>query len=171
LKLFGHELKATRKLALTPGRALELLPEAELPEDLQWAKANPRVADAIARWTAAVEKEGAKVISPKARKHIIKALNNWQGELMPLDISWVDNEIASLEGEDRAIARLAIVVGKASYRITEEMVQDVLGEAKDEQRFIRILAWSSFSAARRFSRILVQKINAAKVLSIGERAA
>ena len=60
--------------------------------------------------------------------------------------------------DDEAIARLSIVVGKASYRVTEKMVLDVLGEDGDEARFIRILAWSSFSAARRFARIVASRI-------------
>jgi AhpD family alkylhydroperoxidase len=164
LKIFGNELESTRKLSLEPGRALSLLPKAELPADLQWAKSNPRVADAIARWTATAEQEGAKVISPKVRRQVIHSLNKWNGEMMPLDSSWIEQDIAGLEGQDKAIARLAIVVGKASYRVTNDMVNDVLGNDKDEERFIRILAWSSFSAARRFSQIVVQKIQTGRHL-------
>ncbi|MDX1401629.1 MAG: carboxymuconolactone decarboxylase family protein, partial [Kiloniellales bacterium] len=41
LRLFGLVLRATRKLSLQPGRALPLLPPALLPEDMDWAKANP----------------------------------------------------------------------------------------------------------------------------------
>ena len=35
---------------------------------------------------------------------------------------------------------------------------EVLGEDKDEERFIRILAWSSSVAARRFAEIVSQRI-------------
>lgn len=158
LRLFGHELKATRQAPLIPGRALELLPLAELPSDMQWAKSNPRIADAVSRWSNTVENEGAKVISSKARKIITNSLNQWNNETMPIDSKWIDQETEELYGEDKIIARLAIVLAKAPYRVTERMVTDVLGGDGDEERFIRILAWSSFSAARRFAQIVAQKI-------------
>jgi hypothetical protein len=162
LKLFGSELEVTRQVALEPGRALALLPEAELPADMQWARRNPRVADAVARYAAAVEREGAKAISTHAKSVILASLDKWNGEQMPLDGLWIDEDIGSLSGEDRAIARLAIVLAKASYRVTEDMVTDVLGDNGDEERFIRILAWSSSVAARRFADIIVGKIEVGK---------
>ena len=81
---------------------------------------------------------------------------------MPLDGRWVDDDLGTLVGEERAIARLAIVVAKASYRVTDAMVADVLGEARDEARFIRILAWASFTAARRFARVVARKAGVAE---------
>jgi AhpD family alkylhydroperoxidase len=158
LRMFGSELKVTRQVPLEPGRALSLLPPAELPEDMQWASANPRVADALSRYTAAVEREGSKVIPPAAREVVIDTLARWGGEDMPLDNRWIDDDLGSLSGQERAIARLAIVVGKASYRITEQMVEDVLGPDRDEARFVRILAWSTFAAARRFAQITADRV-------------
>jgi AhpD family alkylhydroperoxidase len=160
VRLFGSELKVTRQAALEPGRALHLLPKAELPVDLQWARANPRVADALARYAATVEREGAKVISERARTAVLASLRRWNGETMPLDGRWVDEDIKALTGEDRAIARLAILLAKASYRITDQVVAEAMGTGGDEQRFVRILAWSAFAGARRFSQIVIQKIEA-----------
>ncbi|TDG12847.1 hypothetical protein E2F43_14910 [Seongchinamella unica] len=158
LRLFGSELEVTRQVELEPGRALPLLPEAELPSDMEWARPNPRVADAVARYAAAIETEGAKEISAPVRSAVTASLKRWNGETMPLDGRWIDEDIESLSGEDRAIARLAIVLAKASYRVTDDMVRDVLGDSADEERFIRILAWSSSAAARRFAEIIVSKI-------------
>ena len=158
LRLFGNELKVTRRLALLPGRALSLLPAAELPADMQWARSNPRVADAMARWTAAVEREAEKVISPEARRAVIDSLASWHGEQMPLSGKWIEEAVVGLSEEDAVIARFAIVVGKASYRITDQSVADVMGEAADEERFIRILAWSSFTAARRVAQIVAARV-------------
>ena len=162
LRLFGSELEVTRQVTLEPGRALPLLPEAELPADMKWATPNPRVADAVARYAAAVDREGARAISASARRAIIASLKNWNGETMPLDAGWIEQDIESLSGEDRAIARLAIVLAKASYRVTDDMISDVLGEKADQIRFIRILAWSSSAAARRFAEIIVAKIEIAQ---------
>ena len=138
------------------------IPPAELPADMRWAEPNPRVADAVARWAATVEREGARVIPARVRKVVSDALSTWEGEPMPLDGRWVDDDLGTLVGEERAIARLAIVVAKASYRVTDAMVVDVLGEARDEARFIRILAWASFTAARRFARVVARKAGVAE---------
>ena len=165
LRLFGSELEVTRRVPLIPGRALSLLPPADLPEDMQWARSNPRVADAVSRWTAAVEREAAKVISPRVRKAVADSLRDWRGEKMPLSGEWIDQDVEDLSGDDAAVARLAIVLAKASYRITEKMVADVMGESRDEPRFIRILAWSSFTAARRFAQAIAEQVeeNASRV--------
>lgn len=153
LRLFGAELAATRRVPLEPGRALPLLPEAPLPADLAWAKPNPRVADALARWAATVEREAAPAIPPRAKQAVETALQSWQGEQMPLSRAWVDAEVDGLDGADLAIARLAIVLAKAPYQVDETMAEAVLGADGDEARFVRILAWASFAGARRFTTI------------------
>ena len=150
LRIFGSELEVTRRIQLEHGRALPLLPAAPLPEDMHWAKANARVADAVSRWTAAVEREAAGVVSPEVKRVVAASLKNWHGERMPLSRSWVNAEVEGLSGSDRAIARLAIVLAKAPYQVDEKMVEAVLGDDRDEARFIRILAWASLTGARRF---------------------
>ncbi len=157
LRLFGTELEVTRQLELEHGRALPLLPPAKLHEDMQWAKSNPRVADALARYAAAVEREAEGVISDSARNAVEASLQNWQGEQMPISRSWVNADINGLEGANRAIAKLAIVLAKAPYQVDEKMVEAVLGYGRDEERFIRILAWASFTGARRFVQLVTER--------------
>ena len=79
-------------------------------------------------------------------------------DLYGADFEWIDEAVRDLHGEDAAIARLAIVLAKASYRITDKMVAEVMGESRDEERFIRILAWSSFTAARRFAALVAEQV-------------
>lgn len=157
LRMFGLELEVTRKLALEHGRALPLLPAAKLPADMQWAQSNPRVADALSRYAAAVEREAKGVISDDVRRVVEASLQKWQGEQMPISRSWVNADIEGLEGADQAIAKLAIVLAKAPYQVDEKMAEDVLGEDGDEERFIRILAWASFTGSRRFVQIAVDR--------------
>ncbi len=157
LRLFGSELEVTRGIPLEPGRALSLLPPAPLPEDLSWASPNPRVADALARWTATVERESAGVISPEVRRTVEASLSGWSGEQMPISRSWVEAELEGLDGDDRAIAQLAIVLAKAPYQVDEKLAEAVLGQERDEARFVRILAWSSFVGARHFIRWVCEK--------------
>jgi hypothetical protein len=156
LRLFGGELRATHVERLTPGRALSLLPPASLPTDMRWATPNPRIADALARWTGVVEREASSVISPAVADLVFRNLQNWTGELMPISRSWVDAEVSALTGQDRAIARLALVLAKAPYQVDGTLVEDVCKEDRGEERFIRILAWASFSGARRFAQRIAE---------------
>lgn len=154
LRIFGGQLVATRAVPLAPGRALHLLPSAELPSDLAWAKSNPRVADALSRWSATVEREAAKAVSEDVKSVVTASLTAWQGERMPLSRSWVDAETGKLSGADRDIARLAIVLAKAPYQVDEKMAEAVLRHAVTEAQFVRILAWASFTGARRFTNLV-----------------
>ena len=148
LRLFGGELKATHRHALEPGRTLHLLPEAELPDDMQWARPNPRIAAAVSRWAAAVERESEKVVPERTRQIVHDSLKQWQGEQMPISRSWVEQEVDGLEGNERAIARLALVIAKASYQTDDNLVAEVRESNPEQERFLRILAWSTFTAAR-----------------------
>lgn len=148
LRLFGAELRATHIHPLEPGRSLPLLPEAELPDDMQWARPNPRIASAVSRWAAAVERESEKVVPERTRQLVHDSLKQWQGEPMPISRNWVEQEVDGLEGNERAIARLALVVAKASYQTDDKLVADVIEHNPEQQQFLRILAWSSFTAAR-----------------------
>jgi len=156
LRLFGGELRATHVVRLTPGRALSLLPPASLPADMRWATPHPRIADTLARWTAVVEREASSVVSPAVQDLVVRNLQDWNGELMPISRNWVDIETSALTGRDRAIAQLALVLAKAPYQVDEPLVEEVLSEDRCEERFIRILAWSSFSSARRFAQRIAQ---------------
>ena len=79
LRLFAGELKATQAERLAPGRALSLLPPHPLPADMRWATQNPRIADAIARWTGVVEREASSVVSPAVRELVVHNLQDWNG--------------------------------------------------------------------------------------------
>jgi hypothetical protein len=148
LRLFGGELRATHKIPLEPGRTLHLLPEAALPDDMQWARSNPRVAAAVSRWAAAVERESETVVPERTRQLVHHSLKQWQGDKMPISRSWVEQEVDGLEGNERAIARLALVVAKASYQTDDNLVAEVLASNPEQEQFLRILAWSTFTAAR-----------------------
>jgi len=151
LRMFGSVLKTTTERPIQPGRALDLLPPAPLPDDMYWAEPNPRIAAAVSRWAGVVERESAGVVRPYIRNLVHDNLLCWMGEPMPISRSWVDKEVESLSGRDRALARFALVLAKAPYQVDEALVGEILPEDGDETRFVRILAWASFSAARRIA--------------------
>ena len=116
----------------------------------------------MARYTATVEREAGAAIDPQVRAVVATSLDSWQGEQMPLMPSWVDGEISGLEGDARTIASFAIQLAKAPYRVGEKLSEEVLEIAGSEEEFVRILAWASFTGARRFAQILAAKIKAAQ---------
>lgn len=151
LRVLGNELESTQRAPVPPGRALSLLPPAPLPDDLWWAEPNERVAAALARWATTVENEASGVVPAAVRDLVSRNLHAWTGEQMPLSRSWVDAEVAELSGPDQPTARLALVLAKAPYQVDETLVQAVVRDDPDEERFIRMLAWMSSTAARRFA--------------------
>ena len=157
LRMFGVELKVTTERHIEAGRALKLLPAAPLPDDMQWANGNPRIAAALSRWASVVEHEAQQVASSDVRKLVYSSLQQWQGETMPLSRSWVEREIEEIAEADRPIARLALVVAKAPYQVDESLVEDVLGKEHDEPRLIRVLAWAAFSAGRRVAEMVAKQ--------------
>jgi hypothetical protein len=112
--------------------------------------------DALARWTAVVEREASAVVSPVVRDLVVRNLQEWKGELMPISRSWVEAEVSVLTGQDRAMARLALMLAKAPYQVDKTLVEEVLREDWCEERFVRILAWASFSGARRFAQRIAE---------------
>ena len=75
---------------------------------------------------------------------------------MPLDSRWIDNDVSHLEGEDRKIARLAIVLAKAPYQVSESLVEPLLH--RGEEWFVRFLSWASFTGARRFVTTVADRV-------------
>ena len=148
LRIFGNELRATHSDYIEPGRTLPLLPAATLPDDLHWAHANSRIAQAIAQWIAAVEKEAQGVIPESVQQHVHQQLSCWQGEMMPMGRHWVGSEVAPLVDEEYVLAKFALLLAKAAYQIDDKLIQQVLTIAGSEEQFIRILAWCSCTASR-----------------------
>jgi len=167
LRLFGNELRPNHSAPLAKGASLVFLPDATLPTDLAWVGANPRIASAVARWAATVERESKTVVAESVKRLVNDNLARWDGSQMPLGRSWVDSETGGLRGTDRDIARFALMLAKASYLIDTEMNEALLALAGDEENFIRILAWCSYSAAR----YLGNRIAAAAVATPQQRLA
>ena len=151
LKLFGYELRETTERKIIPGRGLDLLPKAPIPDDMTWARGNPRIADAFARWATAVDRESQHAISPRVQQLVLDRLQRWNGERMPLSRSWVETEIEGLQSEDFHVAKLILVVCKASYQFDDSLLQPIFGDKPDEKRLIRILSFAAMSAARRLA--------------------
>lgn len=148
LQMFGNELKSTKRKPLEPDRTVDLLPQMGVPADMQWAEGNPRIARALARWNGAIMRESLKVTTPTLREFVDKNLSEWDGLEMPISRSWVEEETHGLLGHERDLARFALIVAKSAPQIDEGLIKKVF---QNEEQFIRLLAWASFSGARRIA--------------------
>ena len=73
---------------------------------------------------------------------------------MPISRSWVEKETENLNGEDGDITRFALIVANSPQQMDERLINKILG---DEKKSIRILAWASFSCARRVAAHIASK--------------
>lgn len=79
---------------------------------------------------------------------------------MPISRRWVEEETQGLTGVSADLARFSLIVAKSAPQIDEGLVQRV---HKDEEQFIRLLAWASFSGARRVAEVVAEKTNMLKL--------
>jgi hypothetical protein len=133
-----------------PGVALALLPETPVPPDLAWAVASPHVAGAFARFVSAVTEAGEQALDADTRRCVLERTDGWQGEHIGLDQAWLDDAVWPLPPLARPLARLALLTALDPHRIDPGMVEAIRLELGDG-RLISILAWSSFTAARRIA--------------------
>jgi len=138
-----------------PQRVEALLPAAPLPDDLRWAAASPPVADALARWAAAVEREGVRVVPDAARACVLAHLEAWSGDDPGLGQAWTTAAVEPLPIAARPVARLALLAALAPHQIDSDAVAAFRAGAPDDAALVAVLAWAAFAAARRVVRRLV----------------
>ena len=152
-RLFGR-LAGRRLLRVdaVPGRSLDLLPDAPLPAEFAWARANEHVAGALARWTASIELWGGRALSDPVRGLITNEMEKWVGEDRGLGNAWIEAAIAPLKSEsDRAAARLGLLTALASYRVGENHIAQYRRWEASPARLVGLTAWASLAAVRRLS--------------------
>jgi AhpD family alkylhydroperoxidase len=134
-----------------PGASLDLLPPAPLPDDLDWARTDPVIADAFGRAAVAFDAVGRQALPDTVRQLVATRLSAWRGEDVGLSRGWVDNAIETLPVADRPVGRLALLTALASYQVDDLVLEDARmdpGRAGDA-KLIAAASWASFAAARR----------------------
>ena len=79
---------------------------------------------------------------------------------MPLSRSWVEEETEALAGPARDVARFALIVAKSALQIDDKLVHRV---HRGETQFIRLLAWASFTGARRVAALVANRTQGSPV--------
>ena len=136
-------------VSVRPGDALELLPPAELPDDLAWAAPSTPVAGAFARFAAVIDEVGRRTLSEEVRARVQAHVDAWAGEDRGLNTRWVERAIAGLGEAQRPAGRLALLTALASYRVTPEVVASFREHHPSDEQLIAVTAWASFTAARK----------------------
>ncbi len=131
------------------GASLELLPESELPVDLTWAKTSPNIAGAFARFAAVIDRAGKDFIPENIQECVVKHVQAWDGKDPGLGWDWVEEAINGLDEKSKDIGRLVLLTALAPYQVDEGVVNAFTTHIIGDDRLLGVLAWGSFTAARR----------------------
>lgn len=148
---FGRAIRLSRE----PCTSLDLLPRAELPEDLGWAKSSPCIAGAYAAFSRAVDSAGQRVLPEKVRESVSRAVGAWDGKDPGPGSAWVGRILGEYSGASKAAGELALLAALAPYRITSAEVSVFSNHCPDDGQLLAVLAWGSFTAAKHIGRWMV----------------
>ncbi|HZP54465.1 carboxymuconolactone decarboxylase family protein [Actinocrinis sp.] len=147
-RLIGARIRAAAARSHPAGASLALLPDAPLPEDLEWAVGSPTVAGALARAAAAVDKAGESAVPRSVQAMVHAQLQGWDGRPPDLDRTWLHEAVRQLPPEDRPAGRLALLVALASWQIDASVLADYRATAATDRALIELTSWAAQTAAR-----------------------
>ncbi|MFE4515794.1 carboxymuconolactone decarboxylase family protein [Kitasatospora sp. NPDC056783] len=148
-------MRGSVRAASAPGTSLSLLPAAPLPPDLDWAAADPRIADALARGTAAVERVGTELVPDPVREAVAAETARWDGTDPGLGRAWLDAPLSELPPDVRPVGELALLTALASYRIDDRVVAAARRAGAGDREILAACSWAALRAARRRVRHLL----------------
>jgi len=141
-------IKSAERAGPRPGASLDLLPEAELPEDLSWAAGNAAVAGAYARSAAVIEEAGRRSVPVAVRELVRARLARWDGRPIGPSRAWVEDAVAELPVPERPAGRLALLTALASYQVDQTAIDEFRATAPEDRALIDLTAWASLTTAR-----------------------
>jgi len=144
-RLFARAVKRPKRA----GDSLRFVEQAELPEDMGWAKGSPPVADAFAGFMAAIEDEAQEAMGSDARAVVEDRVGAWRGEEQELSRGWVEPAIGELSEPEAPAARLALLAALAPHQVDDAVIVAYRRHEPADRRLLALLAWSSAQAARR----------------------
>jgi AhpD family alkylhydroperoxidase len=142
-------VRAAGKRPLPSGASLDMLPEAALPADMSWASANPVIADALARASAAIESAGSRSVPEPVRDVVLAELANWDGEPRGPSRAWAESAISGIPAEHQGAGRLALLTALASYQVDQSAIDAFRRGRPDDASLVELTSWASLAAARR----------------------
>ena len=131
------------------GESLRLLPDSELPSDLIWAQDSQWVAQAFARFAAVIDEIGEEILSEDVRHCVQSYVEAWDGESPGISRQWVEQAIQNLDDKSKVVGRLILTTAIAPYQVDDEMIEHFRVDYPKEETLLGVLAWGSFTVARR----------------------
>ena len=132
-----------------PGATLTLLPPAQLPDDLRWARGDAVIAEAFARAAATFDSVGGQALPESVRTLISERVMAWHGEDPGLSRAWVEGAVEPLPTQHRPLGRLALLTALAPYQVDERVIGEARPHLGGDEALVAACAWASFTAARR----------------------
>ncbi len=148
-RVAGLMFRGAVKLHKNMGESLDFLPPTDLPDDLRWAKTNPVVAQAFARFAAATNQVGEVSLSPEVREQVAGFVERWQGESIGVSKQWMETETCQLDEAQRSAAQLALLAALTPHQINERDILRFRDHFPDDTVLLGTLSWASFSVALR----------------------
>jgi len=152
--LGGRVFEKIFRRSLVPGESLQFLPEAVLAPDLAWARANPHVAGAFARFDHVLTMAAVSTLPVETRKLLEHRLASWRGDLPGLDKQSIDEALLALPAEEKPLARLALLAAFVPYRVSFRDIEDARTRGGSDADLVGTVAWAAFAAARRIGSYL-----------------
>jgi len=131
------------------GESLRFLPDAAGSKEPEWAKANPFVAQAFARFAEAIEEAGESALPSDVRGLVSGFVGKWSGETLGIGNYWVEVETRKLEEASKSAAQLALLAALAPHQIDEEIILRFRRHFAEDYFLLGALAWASFKAAQK----------------------
>jgi len=154
-RLAGWYFSSTVNRARKAGHALEFLPLAELPEDLQWTLPNKTLAQGFAQMATVIDELAAEHVPAPVQEALSQFFTDWRGEDAPLNPGWMNGYREYLPESQHSMLDLCLLLAAASYRLTDEHVVRFQQDHSEPTVLLATAAWASFQISRRIGGWLV----------------
>jgi AhpD family alkylhydroperoxidase len=156
-RVAGLMFRGAVRRSKTVGESLHFLPSAVESEEPGWAKANPVVAQAFARFAEAVEEAGEASLPSEVLEFVCCHVDRWDGKLGGISKSWVKAETSHFNEASNAASNLALLAAMAPHFVGEEDIIRFRKHFPGDNRLLGSLSWASFIAARRIGTLIQPK--------------
>jgi AhpD family alkylhydroperoxidase len=134
----------------TAGDSLEFLPEADLPEDMAWAKPAANVAGAFARFAKVVDIDGEYAVPLKVRVEVKAEIEEFVAEGNEMNQNMVTKLTGQFNDEAfKSAAQLTLMTAFMPHRVDEKVVAKFRRHYPEDTKLLGALAWASFTVARK----------------------